>query len=219
MGSNFAAALGAMDSGGRTSYWGDMRITRVYTRSGDKGTTRLVGGQELRKDAPRIEAYGTVDELSAVLGLARTFNQGSQVALAAATSIDEVLRAIQNDLFNVGADLATRPADRWPGLYRVGSADVQRLEAWCDRFNGDLGPLEDFVLPGGGPVGAFLHQARTVCRRAERRLVTLLAAEPETEEGCLVYLNRLSDLLFVLARWAAKALGETEYLWEKPKSD
>ncbi len=192
-----------------------MRITRVYTRTGDGGTTRLVGGQEVRKDDLRIEAYGTVDELSCVLGLARTFNTRSEAKPEGIAAIDAVLRRVQNDLFNVGADLATRAADRWPGMYRVGDADVKRLEEWCDRFNEELGPLKDFVLPGGGPVGGFLHQARTVCRRAERVLVALIAREPEVGDGCLVYLNRLSDLLFVLARWAAKALGETEYLWER----
>ncbi|MCC6783604.1 MAG: cob(I)yrinic acid a,c-diamide adenosyltransferase [Planctomycetes bacterium] len=191
-----------------------MRITRVYTRTGDQGTTRLVGGQELRKDDVRIEAYGTVDELNAVLGLARTFNRGGPPP--ASEAIDAVLRVVQNDLFNVGADLATRPSDRWEGMPQVGARDVKQLEDWCDRFNAELGPLKDFVLPGGGPVGAFLHQARTVCRRAERRVVTLRAAEPETGDACVVYLNRLSDLLFVLSRWAAKAHGEPEYLWSKP---
>jgi cob(I)alamin adenosyltransferase len=194
-----------------------MRITRVYTRSGDGGTTRLVGGQELAKNAPRIEAYGTVDELNAVLGLARTFNERSGAEAAAVAAVSEVLKGIQNDLFNVGADLATRAEDRWEGMYRVGEPDVLRLEQWCDRFNGELPPLEEFVLPGGGPVGAFLHQARTVCRRAERRLVALMQVEPEVGEGCLTYLNRLSDLLFVLGRWAAKALGEPEYSWEQPR--
>ncbi|MGE0142691.1 MAG: cob(I)yrinic acid a,c-diamide adenosyltransferase [Planctomycetota bacterium] len=196
-----------------------MRITKVYTRTGDRGTTRLVGGQEVRKDDLRIESYGTVDELNAVLGLARTFNRTSGAAPAAVTAIDDVLRGVQNDLFNVGADLATRPGDRWAGFYVIGPADTKRLEDWCDRFNGELGPLVDFVLPGGGPVGAFLHQARTVCRRAERVLVALIAREPDIGDGCLIYLNRLSDLLFVLARWAAKALGEPEYLWQKPQAE
>lgn len=193
-----------------------MRITRVYTRTGDRGTTRLVGGQEVPKDALRIEAYGTVDELNSVLGLARTFNTASPAASASVTAIDDVLRRVQNDLFNVGADLATHAADRWPGMYRVGAVDVTRLEQDCDRFNDELGPLKDFVLPGGGPVGAFLHQGRTVCRRAERIVCTLVREEPDVGDGCLVYLNRLSDLLFVLARWAAKVLGEPEYLWDKP---
>lgn len=192
-----------------------MRITRVYTKVGDGGTTRLVGGAEVSKDDLRIEAYGTVDELNAVLGLARTFNQAS-TALAARDEVDRVLAAVQNDLFNVGADLATPAADRWPTMYRVDEPDVVKLEGWIDRLNDELPPLREFILPGGGPVGASLHQARTVCRRAERRVVTLLRADEEVGYGVLRYLNRLSDLLFVLGRWAARAHGEPEYLWQKP---
>lgn len=199
-----------------------MRISRVYTRVGDKGKTRLVGGREVDKDDPRIEAAGTVDELNSVLGLARTFNAtttADDVPTAAAAKIDLYLKALQNDLFNVGADLAT-PADaRWDGMYRVADADVSRLEAWCDELNADLGPLKEFILPGGGPVGGFLHQGRTVCRRAERRVYALIRVEDDVGEGCLRYLNRLSDLLFILARWAAKARGELEYLWEKPGAE
>lgn len=193
-----------------------MRITRVYTRTGDRGQTRLVGGASAEKDDPRVEAYGTVDELNAVLGLARTFHQQSGVQGPTAERLAEMLATLQNDLFNVGADLATPAADRWPGLYRVDDPDVQRLEAWIDEANAHLGPLKEFILPGGGPVGAFLHQARTVCRRAERRVVTLVRLQPDVDEGCLRYLNRLSDLLFVLGRWAALALNEPEYSWQKP---
>lgn len=193
-----------------------MRITRVYTRTGDQGQTRLVGGQQVDKDDVRIEAYGTVDELNAVLGLARTFNTRSGAQPEVVTRIDTLLRRIQNELFDVGADLATRPADRWEGMHRMGNEEITRLEAEIDELNGDLGPLTEFILPGGGPVGAFLHQARTVCRRAERRTITLMRAEPDTGDGCMKYLNRLSDHLFVLSRWAAKSLGEPEYQWQKP---
>lgn len=223
-----------------------MRITRVYTRTGDKGQTRLVGGQQVDKDHPRIAAYGTTDELNAVLGLVRVhavraLPAGSAPGSApgtgpapahlsgaearrvaedpgapAALRIDAMLHRVQNDLFNVGSDLATRPEDRWPGMYRVGGDDVARLEGWIDALNEEVGPLREFILPGGGPVGAFLHQARTVCRRGERELVALIREEPEAGEGCLRYLNRLSDYLFVLGRWAAKRLGEPEFLWERP---
>lgn len=193
-----------------------MRITKVYTRAGDGGETRLVGGRKVTKDAPRIEAYGTVDELNAVLGLARTFNQQSGAPREALTTIEAMLEEVQNELFNVGTDLATRAADRWEGMHRVGDAEVTRLERWIDELNQDLGPLKEFILPGGGPVGAFLHQARTVCRRAERRVYTLMQAEDDVGDGCLRYLNRLSDFLFVLGRWAAKAIGEPEYYWKKP---
>ncbi len=195
-----------------------MRITKVYTRGGDRGQTRLVGGKKVEKDALRIEAYGTVVELNATLGLARTFHDQTAATIAPddAATVGALLKALQNDLFNVGSDLATPPESRWEGMYRVGDADVARLEGWIDQLNADLPPLEEFILPGGGPVGAFLHQARTVCRRAERRLVTLLHEEPDVGEGCLRYLNRLSDLLFVLGRWAARAHSEVEYAWEKP---
>jgi cob(I)alamin adenosyltransferase len=193
-----------------------MRITRVYTRTGDQGTTRLVGGQEVPKNHVRIAAYGTIDELNAVLGLARVFNQRSGAEAAAVERIDRMLHRVQNDLFNVGSDLATRAADRWPGMFRVGEEDVARLEGWIDELNEDVGPLKEFILPGGGPVGAFLHQARTVCRRAERELVGLMAAEPDVGDGPMRYVNRLSDFLFVLGRWAAKQLGEPEFLWERP---
>jgi cob(I)alamin adenosyltransferase len=193
-----------------------MRITRVYTRTGDHGTTRLVGGQEVPKNHVRIAAYGTIDELNAVLGLARVFNHRSGAEAAAVERIDRMLHRVQNDLFNVGSDLATRAADRWPGMFRVGEEDVARLEGWIDELNEDVGPLKEFILPGGGPVGAFLHQARTVCRRAERELVGLMAAEPDVGDGPMRYVNRLSDFLFVLGRWAAKQLGEPEFLWERP---
>ena len=193
-----------------------MRITRVYTRTGDQGKTRLVGGQQVTKDAPRIEAYGTVDELNAALGLARTFVSRSEADESQKDRIEQMLKRIQNDLFNVGSDLATRPEDRWPTMYRVGDDDITQLETWIDDLNEDLEPLKEFILPGGGPVGAFLHQARTVCRRAERQTVSLVDTEPDTGYECVRYLNRLSDLLFVLGRWAARAMNEPEYLWEKP---
>jgi cob(I)alamin adenosyltransferase len=193
-----------------------MRITRVYTRTGDRGTTRLVGGQEVGKDDPRIEAYGTIDELNTIIGLARTFNGTSGAPAEAIARIDAALHQVQNDLFNLGADLATRPADRWPTMVQVQPEDVTRLESWCDAFNEELEPLREFILPGGGPTSAFLHQARTVCRRAERRICTLHALEPEVGELPIHYVNRLSDFLFVLGRWAAKQCGAPEPLWERP---
>lgn len=193
-----------------------MRITKVYTRSGDQGLTQLVGGRRVRKNHVRIESYGTTDELNAVIGLIRTFNERSGAEAEAVARLDGMLHRIQNDLFNVGADLATPPESRWEGMYRVGDADVKRLEDWIDELNEDLGPLKEFILPGGGPVGAFFHQARTVCRRAERVCLDLMELEPETGAGVMRYLNRLSDYLFVAGRWAARALGEKEYLWDRP---
>ena len=197
-----------------------MRITKVYTKRGDKGTTQLVGGREVSKGEGRIEAYGTVDELNAIVGLARTFNQRSSAEKTAINRIDEMLKRVQNDLFHLGADLATLPDDRWEGMILITSSDIQGLETWIDELNEDLPPLAEFILPGGGPVGAFLHQARTVCRRAERVLVRLDASEEATKATTVPYLNRLSDFFFVLGRWAAKALDEDEYLWDRDrKSD
>ena len=192
-----------------------MRITKVYTKVGDKGTTRLVGGREVSKGETRIEAYGTVDELNTIVGLARTFNGRSEAGDSVVTRINEILSTVQNDLFSVGADLATLPEDRWEGMDRISTEHIEQLEQWIDSLNAELPPLKEFILPGGGPVGGFLHQARTVCRRAERELVRLGASEPHTMEDSLPYLNRLSDLLFVLGRWAAKAHGEPEYLWQR----
>ncbi len=192
-----------------------LRITKVYTKQGDAGATRLVGGREVSKGEPRIEAYGTIDELNAVVGLSRTFNQRTESDPNAVNRIDFMLKTVQNGLFRVGSDLATRPEDRWEGMERPSAEDVQQLEDWIDELNADLPPLKEFILPGGGPVGAFLHQARTVCRRGERELVRLGQIEPDTLSAALPYLNRLSDFLFVLGRWAAQALGEEEYLWER----
>lgn len=193
-----------------------MRITRVYTRTGDKGNTRLVGGQEVPKDHLRIETYGTVDELNSILGIVRVFLRENPMSEASRQRLDAQLHRIQNDLFNVGSDLATLPADRWPGMYRVGGDDVLQIETWIDGLNEEVGPLTEFILPGGGKTGAFFHQARTVCRRAERQCVALLRAEPEAGEGAMRYLNRLSDYLFVAGRWAAKQANEPEPLWQRP---
>jgi cob(I)alamin adenosyltransferase len=191
-----------------------MRITTVYTGVGDHGTTRLVGGSEVSKSAPRVEATGTVDELNALVGLCRiaVANHLSQPALG---TLESMLATVSNDLFNVGADLSTPAADRWPTLHRVGPEEVVRLEGWIDALNGELAPLEEFILPGGGVAGAQLHMARTVCRRAERRVVALIEAESDVGLGCMRYLNRLSDWCFVAARWAAMAAGVPETTWVK----
>jgi cob(I)alamin adenosyltransferase len=192
-----------------------MRITKVYTRTGDAGTSQLVGGEARSKADPRIEAYGTVDELNSVLGVVRAIGVPT-LPEAARSDLDAILGEIQDDLFNVGTDLATPEATRWDGMYRVGDPDVERLEGWIDRLNEALPPLTEFVLPGGGPAGALLHQARTVCRRAERRVVPVLAEQPDLTAGPLRYLNRLSDLLFVMARSAAAAAALPETTWRNP---
>ncbi len=191
-----------------------VRITRVYTRTGDSGDTALVGGRRVPKDSPRIEAYGTIDELNSVIGLARAFNAEQLKRGQKHRWLDEVLRRLQNELFDLGSELATPENAVYEGMFRVGEAQVRELECLMDECQKDLVPLKSFVLPGGGRVGGFLHHARTVCRRAERRVLALSRVEP-IGEWPLKYVNRLSDLLFVLSRWVGKHLGETEYLWAR----
>jgi cob(I)alamin adenosyltransferase len=194
-----------------------IRINRVYTRTGDDGETRLVGGAPVRKDSPRVEAYGTVDELNSVLGLARSFNEqtlaGTGPGPRAARSLDLILRSLQNELFDLGSELATPAGESYPGMIVIGASEVRALEKTIDSCQKDLRPLPSFILPGGGPVAAFLHQARTVCRRAERDVLRLSAIE-EVGRDSLRYLNRMSDLLFVLARWIALQTDTPEHLWE-----
>lgn len=188
-----------------------LAINRVYTRRGDAGETSLAGGQRLSKDDPRIEAYGTVDELNAVTGLAG-LSAGEHEALAPLAAI---LSRVQHELFNLGSTLATLPEDLHPRQPRVTQAEVEQLEREIDRMNAVLPPLRSFVLPGGCRINAELHLCRTVCRRAERRVVTLLRTQPDSvPEGVLRYLNRLGDAFFVWSRWASHALGAAEALWE-----
>ena len=195
-----------------------MRITQVTTRVGDHGTTRLVGGQEIPKNHARVEAYGSVDELNAVLGLARAHAAmagGGAASPTAQARIDGILHRVQNHLFRLGGYLATLPQDRWEGMVSVAEPEIRLLEQFVEALNQDLPPLQEFILPGGGLVGAHLHQARTVCRRAERRVVDLVATGEEPSHDPVRYLNRLGDLLFVLARWAGRALGEPERMWDR----
>ena len=191
-----------------------IRITRVYTRRGDQGETDLVGGSRVAKDSPRIDAYGTVDELNAAVGVARAVNAAEHRRSRAGREVDAILRKLQSELFDLGGELATPAAEFRPGMFRVGAAEVTALETLMDRCQKDLAPLKSFVLPGGGRVSAFLHVARTVCRRAERDVLRLMRHE-DVGAWPLAYLNRLSDLLFVLARWIGHHLGEPELLWER----
>jgi len=192
-----------------------IRITRVYTRRGDQGETDLVGGARVTKDSPRIEAYGTVDELNAAVGVVRAVNVALHARSRAGRELDAILRKLQNELFDLGGELATPPSEFRPGMFRVGAAEVKALETCMDGCQKDLQPLKSFVLPGGGRVSAFLHVARTVCRRAERDVLRLMRSE-DIGEWPLAYLNRLSDLLFVLSRWIGHHLGEREFLWKRP---
>jgi cob(I)alamin adenosyltransferase len=198
-----------------------IRITRVYTRTGDNGETALVGGKRVPKDSPRIEAYGTIDELNSIVGLARAFNDEKLDAGDAYRFLDVVLRRIQDELFDLGGELATPSEAFREGMYRVSDREVKKIEQLIDECQKELEPLKSFVLPGGGKIAAYLHQCRTVCRRAEREILRLSRVE-DLGEWPLKYVNRLSDLFFVLARWIGKQTGEAEYLWqrgllEKPK--
>ena len=191
-----------------------IRITRVYTRKGDKGETALVGGKRVLKDTARIEAYGTIDELNSILGLARAFNEEKLNDGDAHHFLDTVLRQIQDELFDLGSELATPDDFFQEGMYRVGEREVKKLEELIDECQKDLEPLKSFVLPGGGIIGAYLHQCRTVCRRAEREILRLSRVE-DLSEWPLKYVNRLSDLFFVLSRWISKKTGKDEYLWQR----
>ncbi|HQY57926.1 MAG: cob(I)yrinic acid a,c-diamide adenosyltransferase [Nitrospira sp.] len=191
-----------------------MRITKVYTRTGDAGQTRLAGGQQVWKDCLRVEAYGTVDELNASVGLVRAMNVEAGSESAAATQLESDLRWVQNKLFDIGSILATAPGQTFPNMPEVTAKDVTKLEQIIDRCQEELAPLKEFILPGGGTVSATLHQARTICRRAERICIRLSREEPVAVE-LNKYLNRLSDALFVLARWVSKTQGEPEFLWQR----
>lgn len=191
-----------------------MRITKVYTRTGDQGETGLVGNRRVSKDSLRIEAYGTVDELNSAIGLARAFNRKYTQTVASSVRVDKELQRIQNELFVVGSDLATRTEDRWENMPLIEPRHIEALEKLMDEMEKELKPLEEFVLPGGGLVAAQLHQARTVCRRAERTCVALGHEEP-LGEHVIPYLNRLGDALFVLARWISHCEREAEVLWER----
>ena len=197
------------------------KLTRIYTRTGDDGTTGLVGGQRVKKNDLRIEAYGCIDELSSSIGVARSaladVQRTRQVqdiarALRVTHALDAWLAWTQDALFNLGSDLATLPADRWEGMPLITAADATALERAIDAAQADLVPLENFIHPGGSYPGAFLHVARTIARRAERLLLTLRDREPVSDD-VVRYVNRLSDALFVWSRWINAALDQPEHLW------
>jgi cob(I)alamin adenosyltransferase len=183
-----------------------VRLNKIYTRTGDDGTTGLGSGARRRKDDLRVEAYGTVDEANAAIGLARLSTVDDK-------PIDGMLSAIQNDLFDLGADLCTPPSDAPPAYepLRIVEAQVDRLEREIDQLNAGLAPLRSFVLPGGTSAAAALHLARTICRRAERLMVALAAQEP-VGAPALKYVNRLSDFLFVASRYVNHKAGG-DVLW------
>ena len=175
------------------------RLSKIYTRTGDDGTTGLGDGTRVGKDSARVAAYGTVDELNSAIGIV--------LACDVDDRLREVLTQVQHDLFDLGGELCI------PGMAMIHDADVARLESTLDGFNADLPMLKEFILPGGGMAAACCHLARTVCRRAERETVTLARSEAVRPEA-IRYLNRLSDLLFVLARVLARVSGHGEVLWQ-----
>jgi len=175
------------------------RLSKIYTRTGDDGTTGLGDGTRVDKDSTRVAAYGTVDELNSAIGLVLASGVPERVA--------EVLTQAQHDLFDLGGELCI------PGMAMIDDADITRLEETLDAFNDTLPALKDFILPGGGIAAAHCHLARTICRRAEREVVTLSRSETVRGEA-IQYLNRLSDLLFVIARVLARASGHGEVLWQ-----
>jgi cob(I)alamin adenosyltransferase len=187
-----------------------MRIDRVYTKAGDKGETSLIGGERVSKADPRLDCYGTIDELNAVIGLAVE----ALATSVAGPHLTPILRRVQNELFNLGCELATPDADRRAKLPRIEQRHVDGLERDIDAVNDELPALTSFVLPGGGWPSAYLHLARTVCRRAERLVVGLAQAEDIGGELPVMYLNRLSDALFVWGRWCAHKDGKPEALWD-----
>ena len=177
---------------------------KIYTRTGDDGSTGLLGPGRVLKCAPRVEAYGSVDELNAELGAARALDGEGWLA--------SELETTQSRLFSLGAELAATTPTAIAQIERIGDPDVETLEAWIDRLDADLLPLERFIVPGGSLLAAELHRARTVCRRAERRVVELQQSEA-VEPRLVHYLNRLADLLFVMARWCNRRAGVPEVEW------
>ena len=190
-----------------------VRLTRIYTRQGDGGQTRLAGGQQVAKDAPRIRAYGTVDELNAQLGVVRTMLPEAGLPPRLLEHLDAWLLDAQHRLFDLGASLAILPEDRRSDSPAIPPEAITALEEQMDALGTSLPPLTSFVLPGGTPLAAQLHVARTVCRRAEREVVALARTAP-VDAQAVPYLNRLSDALFVWSRWACVTAGAPEVLWE-----
>lgn len=184
-----------------------VRLNKIYTCTGDDGSTGLVGGARIKKASLKVSAYGDVDELNAHMGACRTLSMA-----ATDSTIHDIIARIQNELFDIGAELAT-PADaHWSGMLKAGPQHVAQLESWIDSLNATLPTLSSFILPGGSPLNASLHIARTVCRRAERSILALHEHEPVSAE-IVRYINRLSDLLFVMARSVIISEALPEYLW------
>ena len=201
---------------------------KIYTRTGDSGTTGLFGGPRVAKDDHRIEAYGTVDELNAALGIVRASIetvlatpeaiQDSESNQPRLRRLDDHLETVQHELFSIGAELASPNPDEF-NLRVIGDVHVKKLESWIDEAESDLAPLKQFILPGGSHTAAQLHLSRAICRRAERRVISLadsVESEAAIGQSLIIYLNRLSDYLFVASRWANWMLQRDDQIWIKP---
>ena len=189
----------------------NIRLNKIYTRSGDAGKTRLIGREERWKDDDRVEAYGTVDELNAQIGLCRELIK--ETGNEKFGSLIQTLKSVQNELYNLGTQLAVASGGDADNLPQLSEDSILKLESEIDTSNESLSELTSFVLPGGSVINAQLHIARNVCRRAERRVVSLLKKENINPEN-IRYLNRLSDALFVWSRWVSKMIGDEENLWD-----
>ncbi len=189
------------------------KINRVYTRSGDKGETSLVDGSRVPKDHPRCEAFGTLDELNSCLGISKSF-----LDPVSEKELFEVIEYLQQELFDLGSEIATPKDFSYPGMWRAEKRHTEHLEKLCDYYNKDLPELDSFILPGGSSLASSLHLARTVARRAERSMLSLLHSEKEAiSQEALIYCNRISDLLFVLARYVLHIKGINPPLWKQEK--
>lgn len=191
-----------------------MRLTKIYTRTGDDGSTTLANGQRVSKDSLRIEVLGQIDELNAWLGVIHSYLVEHPPENSRLDGLSDIIRKIQNDLFNLSGDVAVLSEHRVAELRIMTPKDIETLEAWIDLWQKELKPLNEFILPGGGTVSAYIHYARVICRRAERSCVAL-HKEESINILILIYLNRLSDVLFVMARWSCQRLGNSEVMWQR----
>lgn len=194
-----------------------INLSRIYTRGGDQGKTSLATGDRVAKTHPRLEGYGTSDELCCLLGKIRTLAEALPVDSAIHLRTVPQLAVIQDRLFDLGTMLATPSGKEWPGMSQIVAQDITELEQWIDAFNEELEPLKSFVLPGGSALNAETHVARAVCRRFERLLCTLGDQDIDVSPLVMAYVNRLSDYLFVLSRWYSRKEQVAEYLWSQRK--
>ena len=185
---------------------------KIYTKTGDNGTTRLVDGSCVEKFNPRVEAYGCVDELNSMLGVIRSLISEKNIEIF--SDLNHNLEKIQNHLFNVGSLLATEKKETFDNLPQINSVHIEQLETWIDKATEDLPKLTQFILPGGSLIASYLHVGRTFCRRSERRAAEILVKQ-DHYKNVLIYLNRLSDLLFTWARWTNFKLSLAETVWKK----